>query len=110
MFDYTKKNIEGMQAQLNKNMEPPANKYKKPDGYDIKGNGKKDQFDFNTEISFVIQECQHKKSRGNIEYLSANLTSNEMKLKKRIKLITLDDRSPVGWSIVQKYEQVPHGK
>ena len=41
-----------MQAQINKNMEPPAKKYKKQDGYDIKGKGNKDQFDFNTEMFF----------------------------------------------------------
>ena len=44
-----------MQAQINKNMEPSAKKYKRPVGHDIKGNGNKDQFDFNKEISFAIQ-------------------------------------------------------
>ena len=29
MFDYFGKKIEGMQAQINKNMETPAKKYKK---------------------------------------------------------------------------------
>ena len=91
MFDYFGKKIEGMQAQINKNMEPPAKKYKKQDGYDIKGKGNKDQFDFNTEISFAIQECQQQISRGNIEDLSANLTSIATKLKKRNKLIKLAD-------------------
>ena len=67
----------------------------------------KDQFDFNTEISFAIQECQDQISRGNIEVLSANLISIATKLKKRNKLIKLADRSPVGWSIVQEYEQDP---
>ena len=95
---------EVMQAQIDKNMEPPAKKYK-PQGHDIKGKGNKDQFDFNTEISFAIQECQQQISRGNIEDLSANLTSIAMKLKKRNKLIKLADRSPAGWSIVQEYEQ-----
>ena len=95
---------EVMQAQIDKNMEPPAKKYK-PQGHDIKGKGNKDQFDFNTEISFVIQECQQQISRGNIEDLSANLKSIAMKLKKRNKLIKLADRSPAGWSIVQEYEQ-----
>ena len=107
MFDYFDKKFEGMQAQINKNMEPPAKKFKKPDGHDIKGKGNKDQFDFNTEISFAIQECQDQISRGNIEDLSANLTSFATKLKKRNKLIKLADRSPVGWSIVQEYEQDP---
>ena len=79
MFD---KNFETMQTQIDKNMEPPAKKYK-PDGHDIKGKGNKDQFDFNTEISFAIQECQQQISRGNIENLSANLTSIATKLKKR---------------------------
>ena len=69
-------------------MEPPAKKLKKPDGHDIKSKGNKDQFDFNTEISFVIQECQDQISRGNIEVLSANLTSIAMKLKKRNRSIT----------------------
>ena len=84
-------------------MEPPAKKFKKPDGHDIKGKGNKDQFDFNTEISFAIQECQDQISRGNIEDLSANLTSiekrkeKETKEKKRNKLIKLADRSLVGW-------------
>ena len=55
-------------------MELPAKKYKKPDGHDIKRKGNKDQFDFNTETSFAIPECQHQISRGNIEDLSANLT------------------------------------
>ena len=95
---------EVMQAQIDKNMEPPAKKYK-PQGHDIKGKGNKDQFDFNTEISFVIQECQQQISRGNIEDLSANLKSIAMKLKKRNKLIKLADRSPAGWSIVQEYKQ-----
>ena len=95
---------EVMQAQIDKNMEPPAKKYK-PQGHDIKGKGNKDQFDFNTEISFAIQECQQQISRGNIEDLSANLTSIATKLKKRNKLIKLADRSPAGWSIVQEYEQ-----
>ena len=44
-----------MQAQINKNMEPRAKKYR-PDGHDIKEKGNKDKFDFNTEISFAIQE------------------------------------------------------
>ena len=46
-----------MQDQINKNMEPPAKKYR-PDRLDIKWKGNKDQFDFNTEISFAIQKCQ----------------------------------------------------
>ena len=46
-----------MQAQINKNMEPPAKKHKKTGGRDIESN--KDQFDFNAEISFVIQKYQH---------------------------------------------------
>ena len=85
MFNYFDKKVEGMQAQINKNMEPPANKHK-PDGHDIKGNGNKDQFDFNTEIPFAITECQQQISRGNIEDLSTNLTSVASKLKKRNKL------------------------
>ena len=36
MFDYFYKKFEGMQAQINRNMEPPAKKYKKRDGHDIK--------------------------------------------------------------------------
>ena len=36
MFDYFDKKFERMQAQKNKNIEPPAKKYKKPDGHDIK--------------------------------------------------------------------------
>ena len=107
MYDYFDKKFEGMQAQINKNIEPPAKKFKKPDGHDIKGKGNKDQFDFNTEISFAIQECQDQISRGNIKDLSANVTSITMKLKKRNKLIKLADRSPVGWSTVQEYEQDP---
>ena len=97
MFDYFDKKIEGMQAQINKNMEHFAKKYKKPDGHDIKGKGNKDQFDFKKAISFPIQECQHQISRGNIEDLSANLTSIATKVKKRNKLTALADRSPVGW-------------
>ena len=91
MYDYFDKKFEGMQAQINKNMEPPAKKFKKPDGLDIKGKGNKDQFDFNTEISFAIQECQDQISRDNIEDLSANLTSIATKPKKRNKLIKLAD-------------------
>ena len=106
MFNYFDKKFEVMQAQIDKNMEPPAKKYK-PDGHDIKGKGNKDQFDFNTEISFAIQECQQQISRGNIEDLSANLTSIATKLKKRNKIIKLAHRSPAGWSIVQEYEQDP---
>ena len=106
MFNYFDKKFEVMRAQIDKNMEPPAKKYK-PDGHDIKGKGNKDQFDFNTEISFAIQECQQQISRGNIEDLSANLTSIATKLKKRNKLIKLAHRSPAGWSIVQEYEQDP---
>ena len=64
-----------MQAQIHKNMEPPAKKYK-PNGLDIKGKGNRDQFDFNIEISFVIQECEQQISRGNTEDLSANLKFN----------------------------------
>ena len=109
MFDYFDKKFEVMQAQIDKNMEPPAKKYK-PVGHDVKGKGNKDQFDFNTEISFAIQECQQQISRGNIEDLSANLISIATKLKKRNKLIKLADRSPVGWSIVQEYEQDPMTK
>ena len=107
MFDYFDKKFEGIQAQINKSMEPPAEKYKKPDGHDIKGKSNKDQFDFHTEISFAIQKCQHQTARGKIEDLSGNLTSIATKLKKRNKLINLADRSPVGWSIVQEYEQDP---
>ena len=65
----------------------------KPDGHDIKGKGNKDKSDFNTEIYFAIQEYQDQISRGNIEDLSANLTSIATKLKKRNKLIKLADRS-----------------
>ena len=36
MFDYFYKKFEGMQAQINRNMEPPGKKYKKRDGHDIK--------------------------------------------------------------------------
>ena len=54
-----------------------------------------------------MQECQQQISRGNIEDLSANLTSIATKLKKRNKLIKLADRSPAGWSTVQEYEQDP---
>ena len=72
-----------MQAQINKNMEPPAKKHKKTGGRDIESN--KDQFDFNAEISFVIQKYQHQIWRGNIEDLSTNLTSIAMKLKKERK-------------------------
>ena len=93
MFGYFDKKFESMQAQMDKNMEPPVEIYK-PGGHDIKGKGNKDQFDFNTEISFAIQECQQQISRGNIEDLSANLTSIATKLKKRNKLIKLADRSP----------------
>ena len=107
MFDYFGKKFEGMQAQIDENMEA-AKKYK-PDGHDIKGKGNKDQFYFNTEISFAIQECQQQISRGNIEDLPANLTSIATKLKKRNKLIKLANRSPAGWSIVQEYEQEPMG-
>ena len=107
MFDYFDKKFEGMQAQIDKNMEA-AKKYK-PDGHDIKGKDNKDQFYFNTEISFAIQECQQQISRGNIEDLPANLTSIATKLKKRNKLIKLANRSPAGWSIVQEYEQEPMG-
>ena len=62
---------------------------KKTDGHNMKGKGNKDQFDFNTEISFARQECQHQILRGNIEDLSANLTSVATKLKERNKLIKL---------------------
>ena len=81
MFDYFDKKFEGIQAQLNENMEPPAKKYK-PDDHDIKGKSNKEQFDFNTEISFAIRECQQQISRGNIEDLFANLTSIATKIKK----------------------------
>ena len=90
MFDYFDKKFEGMQAQIDKNMEPPAKKYK-PAGHDIKGKDNKDQFDFNTEISFAIQECQQEILRGNIKELSANLTSIATKLKKRSKISKLAD-------------------
>ena len=106
MFDYFDKKIETMQTQIDKNMEPPAKKYK-PDGHDIKGKGNRDQFDFDIEISFAIQECEQQISRGNIEDLSANLTSIATKLRKRNKLIKLADRLPAEWSIVQEYEQDP---
>ena len=90
MFDYFDKNFETMQSQIDKNMEPPAKKYK-PDGHDIKGKGNRDQFDFNIEISFAIQECEQQISRGNTEDLFANLTSIATKLRKRNKLIKLAD-------------------
>ena len=106
MFDYFDKKIETMQTQIDKNMEPPAKKYK-PDGHDIKGKGNRDQFDFDIEIYFAIQECEQQISRGNIEDLSANLTSIATKLRKRSKLIKLADRLPAEWSIVQEYEQDP---
>ena len=72
-----------MQAQINKSMEPPEKRYKKTERHDIKGKGNKDQFDFNTEISFAIQECQHQIARDKIKDLSATLTSIATKLKKR---------------------------
>ena len=96
----------GIQDQIDKNMKPPARKYK-PDGHDMEGKGNKDQFDFNTENVFAIQECQQQIPRGNIEDLSANLKSIATKLKKRSKLIKRVNRSPTGWSIVQEYEQGP---
>ena len=101
MFDYFDKKIETMQTQTDKNMEPHAKKYK-PDGHDIKGKGNRDQFDFDIEISFAIQECEQQISRGNIEDLSANLTSIATKLRKRNKIIKLADRLPAEWSIVQE--------
>ena len=103
MFD---KNFETMQTQIDKNMEPPAKKYK-PDEHDIKGKGNRDQFDFDIEISFAIQECELQISRSNIEDLSTNLTSVATKLRKRNKLIKLANRLPEGWSIVQEYKQDP---
>ena len=106
MFDYFDKKFETMQTQIDKNMEPPAKKYK-PDGHDIKGKGNRDQFDFEIEISFAIQECEQQISRGNTEDLSANLTSIATKLRKRNKLIKLVGRLPAEWSIVQEYEQDP---
>ena len=106
MFDYFDKKFETMQTQIDKNMEPPAKKYK-PDGHDIKGKGNRDQFDFNIEISFAIQECKQQISRCNTEDLSANLTSIVTKLRKKNKLIKLADRLPAGWSIMQEYEQDP---
>ena len=102
MFDYFYKKFEGMQTKINKNMKPPAKKYK-PDGHNIKGEGNKYQFDFNTEISFATQECQRQILIGNIEDLSANLTSIATKLKERNKLIKLTGRSPAGRSIMQEY-------
>ena len=101
MFDYFNKKIEGAQAQMNKSMEPSV-KNNKTGGHNIKGQGNKDQFDFNTETSFAILECQHQILRGNTEDLSANLTSIATKLKKK-----LANQLPVGWSIVQEYEQDP---
>ena len=106
MFNYFGKKFEGIQAQISKNMEPPAEKYK-PDGHDIKAKGNKDQFDFPTKISFAIQESQQQISRGNIEDLFANLTSIATKINKTKKLIKLADRLPTGWSVVQEYEQDP---
>ena len=79
MFDYFDKNFEEMQAQINRNMQPPAKKYK-PDKHDVKWKGDKDQFDFKTEISFAKQECQQQISRGNIKDLSADSTSIATKL------------------------------
>ena len=102
MFDYFDKKFEGMQAQINKNVKPPVKKYKKTDGQNTKAKGNKDQLDFNTEISFAKQECQHQISRSIIE--PASLTSVAANLKKIIKLIKLADRSPVGESIVQEYK------
>ena len=90
MFD---KNFETMQTQIGKNMEPPAKKYK-PDEHDIKGKGNRDQFDFDIEISFAIQECELQISRSNTEDLSTNLTSVATKLRKRNKLIKLANRLP----------------
>ena len=90
MFD---KNFETMQTQIDKNMEPPAKKYK-PVEHDIKGKGNRDQFGFDIEISFAIQECELQISRSNIEDLSTNLTSVATKLRKRNKLIKLANRLP----------------
>ena len=96
MFDYFNKKLEGMPAQTNKDMEPPVKQYKK-NRYNIKGKGSKGQFDFSTEISFIIQESQQQISRYNIEDLSANLTLIATKLKKIITLIKLAaDQSPMG--------------
>ena len=106
MFNYFDKNFETMQTQTDKNMEPPAKKYK-PDRHDIKEKGNRDQFDFNIEISFAIQKCEQQISRGNTEDLFVNLTSIATKLRKRSKLIKLADWLPADWSIVQEYKQDP---
>ena len=78
------KNFETMQTQIDKNMEPPAKKYK-PDEHDIKGKGNRDQFDFEIEISFAIQECELQIWRSNIEDVSTkfNISCNEAKEKKQ---------------------------
>ena len=105
MFEYFDKKNDGMQAQINKNMEPPVKNYKL-DGHEIKGKDSKDQFDFKKDIYFAIQECQQQITRGNIEDPSANLTSTATKVNRN-NLIKLADLLPVGQSIVQEYIRDP---
>ena len=89
MFDYFNKKIEVMQAQTKT--------------WNFLGRNIKNQ---KTEISFVIQECQHQILRGNIEDVChSNIDCNAA--KKRNKLIKLADWLPVVWSILQEQEKKP---
>ena len=71
-------------------MELHMKKFKKLDGHNIKEKDNENQFEFNTEISFIVQELQKQISSGSIKNLCANLTSIVVKQKtKRNKAVKI---------------------
>ena len=103
MFSYFDKKFEGMQN--NQKTEPPPTK--KSEGHEIQGKGNKQQFSFNSELSFEVEKCTFYLNKGDLDSVHSGLNSISSKIKKRNKLIKLADRSSVGWSIVEEYEADP---
>ena len=103
MFNYFDRKFEGMQNS--QKTEPPPTK--KSEGHEIQGKGNKQQFNFNSEISFEVNKCLFYLDKGDFDSVNNGLNLMSSKIKKRNKLIKLADRSSVDWSIVEEYEADP---
>ena len=106
MFDYFDKRFEGI-MNSQKTEPPPTKIFKTAEIHDIKGKGNKQQYNFNSEISLEVDKCLYHVKNSVLENVAEGLNTISSKIKKRNKLVRLADRSSVGWSIVEEYEEDP---